>query len=197
MKMIFTLVTVCVFVFGNGFAVESSQDSTRFSCEYSLIEKLVTLQTENAKLVKRMSALEKRWNDRKKVVSAYIRLSDNTRVTGSMRVMYDLEMSNIGGGFNFELGQFTAPVSGIYLVHVTACLINGGRWIDLNVVEDDKVIGRVFAGDTVGHACGSETLSVHLKSNANIWVERTAGSATWLNEDHGWNTFTVTLLHAD
>jgi hypothetical protein len=130
-------------------------------------------------------------------VSAYIRLSDTTPLTGSMRVMYDHEMSNIGGGYNFQTGQFTAPISGIYIIHVTACLRNGPKWMRLNIVEDDKVIGRVFSGDSAYHCCGSETLSIHLDARANVWVERKDGTATALNEDYGLNSFTVTLLRAD
>ncbi|XP_045198873.2 complement C1q-like protein 4 [Mercenaria mercenaria] len=191
------LMLVCTSMFLQGYAQALITNCSRFACEYSLIEKMINLQNENTKLSERLTALQLLLEGRQTAVSAHVRLSGNTPLSGSARVMYDVEISNIGEAYKFNSGQFTAPFGGVYLLHVTACLGSGGRWMTLNIMDNDKVIGRVFVGDSAYHTCGSETLSLHLDSGDNVWVERVAGSATWLNEDHGWNSFTATLLYAD
>ncbi|XP_045198324.2 complement C1q-like protein 4 [Mercenaria mercenaria] len=135
--------------------------------------------------------------DRHSAVAVHVRLSGAFPLTGTARVMYDVQITNIGKAFNFQKGHLTAPVSGVYLLHVTACLGPGGQWMDLNIMENDKVIGRVFTGDNAYRACGSEALSVHLDVGDIVWVQRAAGIATVLNQDHGWNSFTAALIKAD
>jgi hypothetical protein len=72
MDMFVTLTLGCVLLFYQGLALESTLDCARFSCEYTLIEKLINIQTENTKLAERLAALEKRGNDRWQ----YLHISD-------------------------------------------------------------------------------------------------------------------------
>ena len=108
--------------------------------------------------------------------------------------MYDVVISNIGKAYNLEKGQFVTPVAGIYMVIVQVCLGQSSQWIDLDIIKDGAIIGRVFSGDNIYHSCGSEAVSLYMDKGSEMSVVRVAGSATILNKDHGWNSFTAVLV---
>ncbi|KAL4233292.1 positive regulation of adiponectin secretion [Mactra antiquata] len=169
-------------------------DGSRFVYEYKLMERLIQLENENTQLAKRLTALETAQSKTKSRVSAHLRLSKTTHLANTDRVMYDIEVSNIGGAYSLNEGLFDTPISGIYLIHVNTCLNIGGKWIDLDIIKDGGIIGRVFSGDSAYHSCGSMLLSVYLNTHEKVWINRVAGSATNLNQDHGWNTLTIVLI---
>jgi len=167
-------------------------DDSRFSYEQRLLERLIILEQESASLRQRIETLERQTSPVKVITEA--RLSKNYDIGANSRVMFDVEVSNVGGGFDFSRGEFTAPVNGTYLVFVQACLGFSNMWLDLNIVKDGAVVGRVFSGDDAYHSCGSETVVMELHSGNKLWVAKVAGPATVLNEDHGRNSFTVVLI---
>lgn len=164
--------------------------------QYQMLEKLNALQNANDQVALRTETLEENLMKRQ-AVAVHVRLSGHIPLVGTARVMYDVEITNIGNAYNFQKGEFTATVSGTYMISVTACLGPGGQWMDLNIIENDKVIGRVFSGDDAYHSCGSEALSIRLDEGDTVWVQRFAGSASTLNQEHGWNSFTAILIKAD
>ncbi|XP_045198323.2 complement C1q-like protein 4 [Mercenaria mercenaria] len=181
---------------GKNWEPRNEGDCSRFVYEYSILEKLILLETEHVKLRERIENLEKQRKSPSKV-SVHVRLSKATPLSGTERVKYDMEISNIGGAYDSKNGHFTAPVPGIYLIHVQLCLGSSGQWMDLNIVKDGAVVGRVFSGDHSYHSCGSEALNIHLKKGDNIWIVRETGKSTSLNQDHGWNSFKALLVLED
>jgi hypothetical protein len=171
-------------------------DCSRFVYEYKLLEKLITLETEYAKLQQRIADLEKTRKNTTNV-SVHVRLAKTTLLRGTERVKYDVEIYNTGGAYDLKNGLFEAPVPGLYLIHVQVCLGVSNQWIDLNIVKDGAVVGRVFSGDHNYHSCGSEALNLHLQQDDTVWVAREAGTATSLNQDHGWNSFKAILIQED
>ena len=167
-------------------------EDTMFSYEQRLLERLIILEQESASLRQRIETLERTTSPVK--VTTEARLSKNHAIGANSRVMYDVEVSNVGGGFDFARGEFTAPVNGTYLVFVQACLGFSNMWLDLDIVKDGAVVGRVFSGDDAYHSCGSETVVMELHSGNKLWVAKVAGPATVLNEEHGRNSFTAVLL---
>lgn len=196
MFIILILVWASVSVEGLATEPDPEMKCSRFSYEYRVVEKLINLRIELAKLDDRITDIELA-EKKQPVVSTHVRLSGTTSLSGTERVMYDVEVSNIHEAYDFQTGQFTVPVAGVYLIHVNACLNNGGNWMDLNIVRDGSVIERVFVGDSSYHACGSKAMSIRFEVGDKIWVERVAGISANLNEDHGWNSFTATLVHSD
>lgn len=177
-----------------GFPNTEPSEVSQFSYAYKLTERLLKLEQDNENLKDRISQLEANKTAR---VSVMARLLGNQNLGSNSRVRYDGEMWNIGKAYNFDDGEFVTPVSGIYLVAVTSCLSSGGQWMDLDIIKDGAIVGRVFSGDHSYHSCGSETISIHLEQGNKVWVNRVAGTATVLNQDHGWNTFTAVLIVAD
>lgn len=178
------------------FEPKPAGDCSRFMYEYNILEKLIKLESENAKQLERIVELEKQ-HKKSPVISVHVGLSKTTALSGNQRVKYDVEISNIGGAYDLNNGQFTATVSGLYLIQVQLCLGTGGDWMDLNILKDGAVIGRVFSGDSAYHSCGSELSNIHLKQGEQVWLVREAGKATSLNQDHGWNSFKAVLLQED
>jgi hypothetical protein len=168
-------------------------ECSRYAYDYHIIESQINMKNEIARLSERLAAIEQKV--KQPTIATHVRLSQTTPLTGNQRVMYDVLVTNEGDGYDVESGQFTTYVPGLYLIHVTACMLRS--WVDLNIVKDFTVFGRVFAGDGVYHNCGSEAITVRLREREKVWVERIEGSGTTLNQDHGWNSFTVTLLSAD
>lgn len=194
--LLFLLIVLANFVNCSYRAQENEKlngECSRFAYEYSVIEKLIALDATNANLLKRIEQLEVQ-QKKPLVVSAHVRLSKTTILKNTDRVKYDVEISNIGGAYDLKNGHFTALVSGIYLIQVQLCLGDSEQWMDLNIIKDGAVIGRVFSGDKTFHSCGSEILNVHLKQGDKVWVVREAGPSTSLNQDHGWNSFKAVLL---
>lgn len=170
------------------------KECARFMCEYQISEQITNIRNENSELVERIAKLEQH---QKAVVSAYVRLSETTTVNTSHRVKYDTEVSNVGSAYNFEKGQFTAPVPGIYLIHVSACLFPPA-FMNLDIMKNGVKVGAVRAGDKSYVECTSGAASLHLEAGDDIWVERAdPSSGTGLFEGRGWNTFAATLVHAD
>ena len=170
-------------------------DCTRFVYEYRLMQKLVKLEQENEHLKERLVKLEQRGKPIS--VAVKVRLSSNQDLAKHNRVLYDIVISNVGNAYDLEQGQFVAPVSGIYMISVQACLGQTNQWMDLDIIRDGAIIGRVFSGDHIYHSCGAEGISLHLDKGSKIWTVRVAGAATILNQDHGWNSFSAVLVQQD
>ncbi|XP_053390137.1 complement C1q tumor necrosis factor-related protein 4-like [Mercenaria mercenaria] len=160
---------------------------SRFMCEYEIRETLTNLMD-------RISKLEAQ---QRPAVSAYVRLSETTTLGTSGRVKYNIEITNIGGAYNFEASQFIVPVPGIYIVDVTACVANSEA-MNINIIKDGLKIGVVRSGSPDYVDCSSASLSIHLDAGDNIWAERGEPSYSHsLFEGRGWNSFAATLIHAD
>jgi len=173
-------------------AINEPSETSRFMYEYKVMEHLLKLEQENLELKDRIQQLEVNQSAR---VAVKVRLLANQDVSSS-RVRYNVEMWNIGNAYDLDNAEFVTPISGIYFIVVQACLKSGGQWIDLDVIKDGATIGRVFSGDQAYYSCGSEATSIHLNKGDKIWVTKVAGSASILNQDHGWNTFTAVLVMA-
>jgi len=164
----------------------------RFAYEHSLLEKLVILEQESAGLKQRIEQLEKTSSPAKVIAEAW--LSKDIDVGSNPRIMYDVEVSNVGGGFDFDNGEFTAPVNGTYLVFVQMC-VPSATWMNLDLFKNGAVVGRVFSGDDAYHSCGSSAMVLELTSGNKLWVARESGSATVLSDGgHGKNAFTAVLI---
>jgi hypothetical protein len=147
MNMLVILLMVSYLTFGY---VSLSTDGN--DCmQYRMIEKLTYLENENSKLMDRISQLEQQMRP---VVSVYVRLSKSVNVKLHERVMYDMEITNIGGAFNFKTGQLTAPVSGVYFISVSACLFHA-QYSNLDIIKDGLKIGVVRSGDLEWVDCSS------------------------------------------
>ena len=126
-------------------------------------------------------------------VIAQVRLSRDLNVALNSRVLYDIEVSNIGRAFDMERGEFTAPVNGTYFVFLQACVISN-VWMSLSIMKNDAEIGRLLVGDVDYHTCSSHSLVAELASGDKVWVAKVGGAAS-LSETNAWNTFTVVFDH--
>lgn len=188
-------VMLCVFVTsasGNEPESNLQDECTRFAYEYRIMESLINLKNENERLSRKIESLES-IQQKPPIILSHVRLSKSTVLSGNQRVMYDVLVSNIGKAWDLDKSQFTAPIPGLYQIHLTACMGSGGPWADFDIIKDGVVMSRILVGDDSYHSCASDTAFLLLEADDNVWVERSAGHGN-PNEEHGWNTFAVTLL---
>jgi len=127
-------------------------------------------------------------------VITQVRLSRDSNVDLHARVLYDLEVSNIGGAFDLEHGEFTAPVDGTYIVFIQVCIPNN-TWMTLAIIKDGAVMGKLHSGDADNNNCASLSMVTELASGDKLWVARIDGNSGVLSEIRAWNTFTTVLIH--
>jgi len=163
----------------------------RFAYDHSLLEKLVILEQGSAGLKQRIEQLEKTSSVAKVIAEA--RLSKDIDVGSNPRVMYDVEVSNVGGGFDFDNGEFTAPVNGTYFVFVQMC-VPSATWMNLDLFKDGAVVGRVFSGDDAYRSCGSSSMVLELTSGNKLWLARDRGNTVLADGGHGKNAFTTVFI---
>lgn len=188
----FILLCMCAVSKSNGIDEPAPEgECSRFAYDYRIIDSLVLMKNELAILSKRLEELENK--DKQPVIATHVRLSMTTALTGTQRAIYDEQVVNIGNAYDTKRGLFDTPVSGLYLLHLTVC-DGTGTWVDMNIVKEFTVIGRAFAGDAHNHNCGSEAIVYPLKAGDTVWVERAARTSQKLDQNHGWNSFTVVLL---
>lgn len=106
------------------------------------------------------------------VVAFYAYMS-KTEVTPSTHHMFifDTVITNEGGGYNPNLGAFTAPTQGVYVFTWTVtCSENG--YIISEIVANTQAVGRTFA-DSADHADMNSPTGIVVKAlNAgdNVYV---------------------------
>ncbi|XP_052769577.1 cerebellin-3-like [Mya arenaria] len=91
-------------------------------------------------------------------------------------VIFDRVLLNAGGGYHNVTGQFTVPLSGIYLFAVSVFdhveRANAGTTkVHAEIVQNNVTIGRVFAhADDHYRDQGAETVIVTANTGDVIWV---------------------------
>ena len=156
----------------------------------SYTQRLADLGQESASLRQRIDQMERTTSTK---VITQVRLSRTSNVDLNARVLYDLEVSNIGGAFDLEHGEFTAPVDGTYYVFLQAC-VSFTTYMDLAIMKDGAVIGKLLSGDVDYNSCSSHSLVTELATGDKMWVVRVGGNTAVLSELHAWNTFTAVLI---
>ncbi|XP_060580550.1 complement C1q-like protein 4 [Ruditapes philippinarum] len=90
-------------------------------------------------------------------------------------VKFDTVITNVGNGFDNTTGVFTAPLPGIYMFscslldHMDG--VHGNVKLHAEIVQNDKVIGRVFAhaGDNYRDQ-GAQTVFVRVNQGDRIFI---------------------------
>ncbi|XP_069109615.1 heavy metal-binding protein HIP-like [Argopecten irradians] len=72
-------------------------------------------------------------------------LSSDVALGDNQIIVFDNVVTNNGNGYDFRLGQFTAPVTGLYAFSVTAMCVESETVINVAIMRDSQVIGVAFA----------------------------------------------------
>jgi hypothetical protein len=173
-------------------------ECSRFTCAYRIAEKFAKLEAENENLRETLANLEQRL-EKSAPIAVYARLSTNRKPADKERIIYDAIITNKGKAYDAIKGQFTAPVSGIYVTSVMVCLgYASGQYMNVGIIKNGDILVKVRAGDAQYFACSSSQITVELETGDIVWAQREEGAShAELNNSQGWNTFTVTLINAN
>ena len=85
------------------------------------------------------------------------------RVRGDSNIIFERDVTNDGGAYDTDSGQFTAPFKGLYQFSSSIMADNGAEvWCRFTL--NDKPVAYIYArGTDTRHAQGSQTVILQLK----------------------------------
>ncbi|KAK3101198.1 hypothetical protein FSP39_001681 [Pinctada imbricata] len=116
------------------------------------------------------------------------------QLSNGQTVAYDHVVTNLGGGYDTNQFQFSAPLSGLYQFTVTV-MSGMNTIIHLRIVKNGSELVKVFS---TGHwdETGTNVVNVHLHKNDRVWVQAMDTSSS-LEGGFGYNCFSGNLIQAD
>ena len=113
-------------------------------------------------------------------------MRDNQRVTFRQTVL------NMGGSYNSTTGIFTAPLDGVYMFIVHACVL-AGRTMYVNLMKDGNIERREAIYQYNSNDCHSFSELLSLTIGNEVWV--TYAPVSYLRQDSNYvNIFQGTML---
>ncbi|XP_060568785.1 heavy metal-binding protein HIP-like [Ruditapes philippinarum] len=127
------------------------------------------------------------------------RLNADTAVVGSQTVVFPVFIFKEGDAYNTNTGQFTAPVSGVYMFSSAFC-VYPKKHLDVSIMIEGKSYSKsVFYGDDVsGCSYSADTVAI-VTAGQKVWVEVIPGGSTGTiirqDDTFRWNTFSGALIN--
>ena len=122
---------------------------------------------------------------------------DNTNPSVNDVLVFTRVLLNDNTVYDANTGTFKAPVDGTYMFTANVCT-QGGKYLKLQFLAQDIVIGSFIAGDIDWHSCTSSTAVSQLETGHTVKlvvVERHGSGAIVVNRDTGYlSSFVGTLL---
>ena len=95
----------------------------------------------------------------------------------TQKLVFDITVLNIGGGYHNSSGIFTAPAPGIYLFSLSVCILHQGKEIHAEIMKNGL---RVAGSYATGYDQGSVTVLVPLAAGDEVWVSSLYHPDTYL-----------------
>ncbi|XP_060592690.1 complement C1q tumor necrosis factor-related protein 3-like [Ruditapes philippinarum] len=125
------------------------------------------------------------------------RLNSSTAGVIGQAIVFPVLIFKEGDAYNPNTGQFTAPISGVYMFSLAFCVYPEKNLIISIMVERTRYSTSLFRGDA-GYGCSSADTVAIVTAGQKVWVE-VVGGHTGTNIYHGdsyrWNTFSGALIN--
>jgi hypothetical protein len=126
------------------------------------------------------------------------RLNVNTAVVGGQTIVFPIIIFKEGDPYNPNTGQFTAPISGVYMFSLAFCVFPKKQLVVSIMVEGKRYTTSLFEGDD-SYGCSSADTVAIVTAGQKVFVEVISGGSTGtiINQDNSfrWNTFSGALIN--
>lgn len=131
----------------------------------------------------------------KEPVAFTARLAAHTMLDSLKVAVFDRVLHNHGNGYNPVTGIFTSPVGGTYIFSLAALTVNKNNYVHLQLMVNDREVGRLFCGDSKSDwgDHGSVTVTLSLQENDQVFVREMLNHSGRLHGDN-YTTFTGALI---
>ncbi|KAK3596759.1 hypothetical protein CHS0354_038758 [Potamilus streckersoni] len=134
-------------------------------------ERRLQLEKELHVLLQRYAQLQRMKNQAMTPVGFVAKLSEHTTIQNGDVLKLDKVDMNEGNGYNPANGVFRAPVSGMYMLSITA-MNREGDPVHVVLMNGDKELTRLFSGDIAsGRMVGAVSVPAILSENDNIFIK--------------------------
>ncbi|KAL4234622.1 positive regulation of adiponectin secretion [Mactra antiquata] len=114
------------------------------------------------------------------------------------KIIFDQVITNVGNGYNNLLGEFVAPVHGIYIFHASVMAESNKEVYCRFVVNGTYHLNAMYAnGFNGGHGQGSQSTIVLLKQHDSVSVQNMATEGTIFSSVDLYTFFSGFLLAPD
>lgn len=112
--------------------------------------------------------------------------------TGNTVIFDDVE-TNIGDAYDKTTGVFESPVSGLYILFVTASS-RGKAMFRLNMYRDSTIIYHTLYSSGLNHNTVSKNIILYLTKGTTIRIKSENTSHLWTDNNQSWTTFSGHLI---
>lgn len=137
-------------------------------------------------------------HNKKQLVSFSARVSPSYKdIEPGTTIVFSSVETNVGDGYDSTTGEFTAPLSGIYIFY-THILSGSNKYIETRLLINGKVKLRLYSGGGRFRGSGSNLLVIRLKTGDKAKMVKFGPWGTRpFYIHHGWSTFSGFLLTSD
>ncbi|XP_052253539.1 complement C1q tumor necrosis factor-related protein 3-like [Dreissena polymorpha] len=206
-----TFLTLVVYVFaqfltGHGFLLDDNSVTNLLGAlqqekiaRSALQSEVETLRNDVKSLTARHTASQCNCPPSKAVAFSATMTVDISNLGESQPIIYDKVITNVGRAYDSRHGTFRAPVGGTYKFTFSVLQGTNNMWIQVELVKNGKVIGRVKVGDYGYWAIGTNIINTHLDAGDDVWVQHSTnqGSNMIMSRNGGYTMFTGHLVTAD
>jgi hypothetical protein len=126
------------------------------------------------------------------------RLKSSTAVVGGQTIVFPVFIFKEGDAYNPGTGQFTAPISGVYMFSLAFCVYPKKTLTFTIMIEGTRYSTSLFYGDD-DYGCSSADTVAIVTAGQKVWVEVIPGGSTGtiIRQDniYRWNTFSGALIN--
>ncbi|KAK3583649.1 hypothetical protein CHS0354_021386 [Potamilus streckersoni] len=145
--------------------------------EFSALSSGAQPRSKKNDLKVRRNLFERQVQENHVAFHAQVSVPDLVNLGIHQTIVFDKIVTNIGGGYHHSTGIFIAPISGVYVFHVTAMSTPGKNQF-LMLTKDGAGIQLLYTEAITNYESASITVPLELGKGSEVWVQTETGMGT-------------------